>query len=61
MGASIQETQLVTVTSKDGTQVGLWRTGSGSSLLAVHGGGADHAALQAEKARLTEKQAREEK
>lgn len=44
MAARIQEAQLVTVTSKDGTRIGLWRTGSGPSLLAVHGAGADHAA-----------------
>lgn len=44
MAADTLATQLVTVTSKDGTQIGLWKTGSGPSLLAVHGGGADHSA-----------------
>lgn len=44
MAAGTQEAQLVTVISKDGTRIGLWRTGSGPSLLAVHGAGADHTA-----------------
>lgn len=44
MAASIREAQLVTVVSRDGTRIGLWRVGSGPSLLAVHGSGADHRA-----------------
>lgn len=44
MGVRIQEGQLGTVSSRDGTPIGLWRTGRGPSLLAVHGAGADHTA-----------------
>ncbi len=35
---------LISVTSKDGTPIGLWKTGRGPSLLVVHGTGADHSA-----------------
>jgi pimeloyl-ACP methyl ester carboxylesterase len=44
MRAGTQEAQLVTIRSRDGTPIGLWKTGSGPALLAVHGSGADHAA-----------------
>ncbi len=44
MAASMQDAELVTVISKDSTRIGLWRSGAGPSLLAVHGAGADHAA-----------------
>lgn len=36
--------ELVTIASRDGTRIGLWRSGSGPSLLAVHGTAADHTA-----------------
>src|SRR5918911_520983 len=36
--------ELVTVTSKDGTPIALWKSGAGPSLLAVHGTAADHTA-----------------
>ena len=36
--------EMLTVTSRDGTPIGLWKTGTGPTLLAVHGGGADHTA-----------------
>lgn len=38
--------ELVSVTSKDGTAIALWKTGNGPSLLVVHGTGADHSAWQ---------------
>ncbi len=44
METTTQPAELVTTTSKDGTAIGLWKTGSGPSLLAVHGTGADHTA-----------------
>src|SRR6267143_3379659 len=44
MTAGTAETQLVTINSKDGTPIGLWKTGSGPSLLAVHGTAADDTA-----------------
>lgn len=44
MSAATQQAQLVRVTSTDGTPIGLWKTGSGPSLVAVHGAGADHTA-----------------
>ena len=36
--------ELISVTSKDGTPIALWKTGRGPSLLVVHGTGADHSA-----------------
>ena len=36
--------QSVIVTSKDGTPIALWKSGTGPSLLAVHGTAADHTA-----------------
>jgi pimeloyl-ACP methyl ester carboxylesterase/thiol-disulfide isomerase/thioredoxin len=38
--------ELVTITSKDGTPIALWKTGSGPSLLVVHGTCADHSAWE---------------
>jgi pimeloyl-ACP methyl ester carboxylesterase/ketosteroid isomerase-like protein len=37
-----KETQLHTVTSRDGTRIAFWRSGSGPPLLLVHGATADH-------------------
>jgi pimeloyl-ACP methyl ester carboxylesterase len=42
--ARTEQAQLITIDSTDGTSIGLWKSGSGPSLLAVHGGGADHSA-----------------
>jgi pimeloyl-ACP methyl ester carboxylesterase len=42
MTAGTQEAQLVMVKSNDRTPIGLWKTGSGPALLAVHGTAADH-------------------
>ena len=36
--------ELMRVTSRDGTPIALWKTGRGPSLLVVHGTGADHSA-----------------
>lgn len=44
MAAGMKTTEVVTITSRDGTPIGLWKTGTGPTLLAVHGGGADHTA-----------------
>lgn len=38
--------ELVTITSKDGTPIALWKSGSGPSLLVVHGTCADHSAWE---------------
>ena len=35
---------LVSATSRDGTSIGLWKSGHGPSLVVVHGTGADHTA-----------------
>ncbi len=43
MGA-VAASEVVHVISADGTAIGLWRTGSGPSLIAVHGSAADHTA-----------------
>lgn len=37
-------TDVITVKSSDGTPIGLWRSGTGPSLLVVHGTAADHSA-----------------
>jgi hypothetical protein len=37
MGAAIER-----VVSRDGTEIACWTTGSGSPLVLVHGGPADH-------------------
>lgn len=44
MTAGTEEAQLVTIESRDSTHIGLWKTGSGPTLLAVHGTAADHTA-----------------
>ena len=36
----------VTVTSRDGTSIALWKSGTGPSLVAVHGAAADHTAWE---------------
>jgi pimeloyl-ACP methyl ester carboxylesterase len=38
--------ELITVTSKDGTPIALWKSGGGPSLLVVHGTCADHSAWE---------------
>jgi pimeloyl-ACP methyl ester carboxylesterase len=43
MPAEVAEAaELVTIKSLDGTPLALWKTGTGPSLLVVHGGAADH-------------------
>lgn len=42
--ADPSEAELVKITSRDGTPIGLWKSGTGPSLLAVHGTAADHKA-----------------
>lgn len=42
--ASLEGLEIITVTSKDGTPIALWKTGRGPSLLVVHGTCADHSA-----------------
>lgn len=44
MVADTSTSELLTFDSRDGTAIGLWRTGSGPCLLAVHGTAADHTA-----------------
>ena len=46
MPAGTAQPQLVTIVSRDGTSIGLWKTGTGPSLLAVHGAAADHGAWE---------------
>ena len=41
---ALTNSELISVTSKDGTPIALWKTGRGPSLLVVHGTGADHSA-----------------
>lgn len=42
MRAPSVQAELITIESRDGTRIGLWKTGSGPALLAVHGAAADH-------------------
>jgi pimeloyl-ACP methyl ester carboxylesterase len=47
MNTDLQTAQLVNILSTDGTPIGLWKTGSGPAVLAVHGTAADHSAWAA--------------
>jgi pimeloyl-ACP methyl ester carboxylesterase len=47
MNTDLQTAQLVNILSTDGTPIGLWKTGSGPAVLAVHGTAADHSAWDA--------------
>src|ERR671934_149028 len=42
--AVLTKPEPITITSPDGTPIALWKSGSGPSLLAVHGTAADHTA-----------------
>lgn len=47
MTSDLRSAQLVSILSKDCTPIGLWKTGSGPAVLAVHGTAADHSAWDA--------------